>query len=98
MHLVYETEVIGDANKKYYADESLITHYNNNQIWLFGVINNPTKKFRIVYSFSRDSSTLSLFIKKFVTLGSQIVTDSWGGYNWIDSAESGYQHITIITV
>ena len=45
MHLVYETEVIGDANKKYYADESLITHYNNNnQIWLLGVINNATKK------------------------------------------------------
>ena len=36
---------------------------------------------------------MSLFIKKFVTLGSHIVTDSWGGYNWIDSAESGYQHI-----
>ena len=48
MHIVYETEVIGDANKKYYADESLITHYNNNnQIWLLGVINNATKKFRM---------------------------------------------------
>ena len=36
---------------------------------------------------------MPLFIKKFVTVGNQIVKDSWGGYNWIDSAESGYQHI-----
>ena len=33
MDLVYETEVIGDTNKKYSADESLITHHNNKQIW-----------------------------------------------------------------
>ena len=36
---------------------------------------------------------MSPFIQKFVTLGNQNVTDSWGVYNWIDSPESGYQHI-----
>ena len=44
MHLVYETEVIGDPNKKYSDDESLITHPNNKQIWFLCVINNATKK------------------------------------------------------
>ena len=65
MHLVYETEVIGDANKNefYSADESLITHHNYKQIWLLEVINNSTKNFRIVGSYNRDSFTLSRFIK-----------------------------------
>ena len=58
-----------------------------------GVINNKTKKFRIVGSYNRDSSTLSVFIKKFVTTGNQIITDFWGGFNLLDSAESGCQHI-----
>ena len=57
------------------------------------MINNTTKKFRIIGSINRDSSTLSCFIKKFVRTGNHILTDSWGGYNWIDSAASGYQHI-----
>ena len=46
-----------------------------------GVINNTTKKFRIIGSFKRDSSTISRFIKKFVRSGNKIVTDSLGGYN-----------------
>ena len=58
-----------------------------------GVINNTNKNFRIVGSFNRDSLTSSRFIKKFVRTGNQIVTDSWGGYNWLDSADSGYEHI-----
>jgi hypothetical protein len=71
MHLVYETEEIGEANKNefYSADESLTTHHNYKQIWLLGVINNTTKKFRIIGSFKRDSSALSRFIKKFVRAG-----------------------------
>ena len=95
MHLVYENEEIEDANKNefYSEDESLITHHKYKQIWLLGVINNTTKKFRIIGSFKRDSSTISRFIKKFVRSGNKIVTDSLGGYNQVDSGESGYHHI-----
>ena len=69
MHLVYETEIIGDENKKefYSADESLITHHNNKQIYVLGVINNTT--------------SLEYYVLLIGTFGNQIVTDSWGGYN-----------------
>ena len=93
--MVYETELISEINKNefYAVDESLISHNNNKQIWLLGLINNSTKEFRIVASYKRDSLTLAAFIKKYIKTGNNIITDSWAGYNWIDSPASGYQHI-----
>lgn len=60
MKLIYESDKISTKNNRDYfsADESLINHKNNQQLWLIGIINNITKEFRIEASFNRDSNTL----------------------------------------
>ena len=96
MNIVYETELISEENKREFfsADESLFNHYNNDQIWLLGVVNNSTKQFRIVGTLSRDANAISKFIKKFILPGNIIISDSWGGYNWLNHPNSGYKHIS----
>ena len=95
MNIVYETELISEQNKREYfsADESIINHSNNTQIWLLGVINNTTKQFRIVGTLTRDANAISKFIKKFICPGNIIITDSWQAYNWLNEPNSGYSHI-----
>ena len=58
--------------------------------WL---INNIIKEFRIEASFNRDATILSKFIYKYVEIGNTIVSDGWAGYNFLNSAESGFSHI-----
>ena len=60
---------------------------------LWSIIKNTTKKFHIVGSYDRDSRTLSNIIKKYVEIGNTIISDGRSGYNFLDSAESGYSHI-----
>ena len=69
-------------------------HKNNRQLWLIGIINNNTKEFRIEASFNRDATTLSKFIYKYVEIWNTIVSDGWAGYNFFNSTESGFNHIT----
>jgi len=96
MNTVYDTELISDINKNeiFLAGESLINHNNNRQIWLLGIINNRNKQFRIVGTLSREGTTLKKIIEKFIFRGNTIVTDHWQGYNWLDSKNSGYHHIS----
>ena len=58
-----------------------------------GIINNTSKKFRIEGSFNRDSGTLAKFIQKYIVIGNTIISYGRSGYNFLDSAESGYSHI-----
>lgn len=57
MNIIYDTELISDINKNeiFSADECLINHNINRQIWLLGIIDNRNKQFRIVGTLSRES-------------------------------------------
>ena len=52
-----------------------------------------TKEFRIEASFNRDATILSKYIYKYVEIWNTIVSDGWAGYNFLNSAESGFSHI-----
>ena len=94
LRLLYGSESLEEANHiDYYSiDESLFGHRNNKQIWILGAINNRTKDFRLEAVLSRDSETLKDFITTYVPRGSNIVTDSWMGYHFLDYPNSGYIH------
>ena len=100
MKIVYNSEVIStENNNDYFAvDESLINHINNKQVWLLGIINNNTKDFRIEGAYNRDTNTLSNFISTYVEKGNVIISDGWQGYNYLNSHDSGYQHLTFMHI
>ena len=84
-------------NIEYFSiDESLINHINNNQIRSLGIINKTSKEFRIKFSYNSDSGTLANFIQKYIEIRNTIISNGWSGYNFLDSEESGYSHITHI--
>lgn len=57
-------------------DESLFCHtYNNEQIWLVGLINTYTKYFRIEAVKDRNAETLKKIIYHHVETGNTLVTD-----------------------
>ena len=74
------------------ADESLFTHNANEQQWVVGLINISTNEIRLELVENRNQETLKKIIEKHVGLGNIIYTDSWAGYNFLDRANSGYQH------
>ena len=73
-------------------DESLFIHLDNRQLWVIGIINTITKKFRLELSFTRDASVLKNIIQKHIKKGNVIVSDAWAGYNWLSDAQFGYAH------
>ena len=92
---VYMTPMV-DANKGEFiaVDESLFCHtYENEQIWLIGLINTRNKKFRIEAVKRRDSEIMQKIIKQHIGTGNNIVTDGWGAYGWMDANNSGYNRI-----
>ena len=96
MRDVYELEILANENehRKIAVDESLFTHVNNKPLWVIGLIDTNSKKFRLIPSFSRDGPKLKSIITKYVMRGNIIITDSWSGYNWISEPNSGLVHIT----
>lgn len=59
-----------------------------------GLINTSSKEFRILATKNNDSQTLKNFITKFIPSGSNIITESWIGYNFLGQNEyASYQHI-----
>ena len=72
----------------------MICHFNgNNQIWLIGLINTETKDFRIEAVLERNSEILEKIIRHHVSIGNNIITDGWSGYNWMDNPNSGFHRI-----
>ena len=63
---------------------------------VYRIIYNITKDFRIEGTLSRDSFILKNFIVKYVDKGKTIISDGGAGYSFLNSANSGYSHITHI--
>lgn len=60
---------------------------------MLGVINNQTKDFHVVGTLNRDANTIPKFIQIYIEKGNTIVSDMWGGYHFLDEANSRYAHI-----
>ena len=90
----YRTTPLAEENENgfFSADESLIAHRNNRQIWLLGIINNTTKDFRIEGTYERTTSAIKKFITFNVKSGNNIITDGFTSYNFLDRIDSGYTH------
>ena len=73
-------------------DELLFVHLDNQQLWVIGIINTITKKFRLELSFTRNATVLKTIIQKHIKRGNVIVSDAWAGYNWLSEAQYGYVH------
>ena len=90
----YEKMTTINQNANIAVDESLFCHFNgNNQIWLIGLINTETKDFRIEAVLERNSEILEKIIRHHVSIGNNIITDGWSGYNWMDNPNSGFHRI-----
>ena len=59
-----------------------------------GAIDNTNRNFRLEASYQRDRATLEKFIRMKIEEGNHIITDSWLGYNFMNSPNSGYIHIS----
>ena len=76
------------------VDESLFCYFNGtNQIWLIGFINIQTKDFLIEAVLERKSEILEKIIRHHVSIGNNIITDGWNGYNWMNNPNSGFNRI-----
>ena len=91
---VYSIDRLADEDEDAIVcvDESLFTHNTNEQQWVVGLINISTNEIRLELVENRNQETLKKIIEKHVGIGNKICTDSWMGYNFLDSADSGYQH------
>ena len=55
---------------------------------MLGAINNTTKDFRIEGVLSRNEDTLKKFIITYIPIGSNVSTDGWTGYTFLNSLDS----------
>ena len=51
-------------------------------------INNSIKDFRIEGVLSSDAETLKKFITTYIPIGSNVTTDGWNGYTFLNALES----------
>ena len=84
--------MLGEENKNEFfaVDESLFGHIDGEQLWLFGIINNNDRYFRIEPIYTTNTEALKKFISKQVAKGNNICTDGWQGYDYLDAPNSGY--------
>ena len=96
---IYDNETIStqDAELTYAVDESLIANINNSSKWLVGVINTTNRNyFRCNLTSVRNTDYLRRFITTYIEPGNTIISDGWQGYNWLNDANSGFNHLTFI--
>lgn len=95
-------EKIGGLGHTIQVDETCIAKrkYHVGRIvpngWIVGGIDENTNLCFGEYTENRDTQTLETIIRKFVHPGTKIITDGWGGYNFLDKADSGYFHDIVI--
>lgn len=89
----YKVEYIAEENAGdcISINESFV-HDNQKQIWIIGMINNPTREIRLEISENRNSSTIKKIILNLIPKGNNIVTDGFMCYRWLDDPFRDYEH------
>ena len=92
MRQIFTLDPYTDLNKYHQVviDEGLFTQERNCQIWVLVLINNETKDICMEIVQNRNQDTLKAIIEKYVKKGNIIISDSWAGYNFLNSIDSGY--------
>lgn len=63
------------------------------KIWLIGLINTPTKYFRIEEVTERTTNNIEKIIRHNISECNNIITDDITSSNWLNNGNSGYNHI-----
>ena len=95
---IYAIEDISIENglNRYAIDESNFISDGNITTWVIGIIDIATRKIRLEYVNNRNTDTIKKIINAHIKKGNIIVSDSWGGYAWLNDENSGYIHSTHI--
>lgn len=97
--MVTRQEPLGGVGKNIEIDESKFgkRKYNRGKRvegqWVFGLIERETGRVVLVPVERRNTETLLPIIKKWVLIGSTIISDRWGAYNSLEL--EGYIHETV---
>jgi len=71
-------------------DESLFSHVDGQQIWVFGIITRITNESRCWVVPDRSAQTLIPIIQEHLPPGSIVYSDGWASYRFLSTL--GYQH------
>jgi len=74
-------------------DETLMTHHNDEQMWVLGIFDRVTKELWCFCLPDRTAETIIPIIREHVKLGCRIYTDGWASYNSL--THEGYDHIVV---
>jgi hypothetical protein len=90
---IYILEPLSNENSSQHiaVDESLFTHNGGTSQWVIGLINTQSNVIRLEIVNSRDAQTLKTILEKHVLKGNIIISDLWGGYNFLNNPYSGYK-------
>ena len=74
------------------VDESLFVKQNSTKIWVVGAKNNGTLNVRLDLFTNRTEEDFKKFITNHIKPHNRIITDGWNSYNFLDKANSEYEH------
>ena len=80
------------TNDSISIDESLFTHENNTQVWIFGLTNNISRKIRLELVENISRNTMEKIITILIPNGNIIISDAASCYSWLDDNHSDYVH------
>ena len=73
-------------------NESMFKHINGEKIWVIGAKNNKTGNIRLDIFKTRNQKELKIFINNHINKNSNIITDGWSGYDFLDTDDTEYDH------
>ncbi len=75
-------------------DESLFSHYNGDQVWVFGIYDRRTSEAQVFLVENRSADILIPIIQENIVPGARIYSDGWASYSSL--SELGYDHRVVI--
>lgn len=75
-------------------DESLFSHINGDQVWVFGIYDRKTSDARVFVVENRSAEVLIPIIQANILPGARIYSDGWAAYSRL--SELGFDHRVVI--